>query len=280
MHTRERSIESMSSNKTLKLAIIGKGFVGSAVSNGFDKNVEQFIIDPKYNDNTLDDMIAFDPSICFICLPTPQQQTHQDVDVSYVRTALSSLSTLGYKGIVVIKSTITPNHLTKMKSDFKSLKLVYNPEFLTEANALQDFIDPDMQILGGKWRDCEAVEKAYIRYSAVKIVPTFKVDLITASLIKYTINSWLATKVTFFNEIYDLFKNSGAHASWDQFTEMVKNDPRIGDSHMQVPGTDGKQGFGGHCFPKDTNALIYYAKLVGVKLDVLDKVIKKNNTYR
>jgi UDPglucose 6-dehydrogenase len=213
-------------------------------------------------------------------LPTPQQQTHQDVDVSYVRTALSSLSTLGYKGIVVIKSTITPNHLTKMKSDFKSLKLVYNPEFLTEANALQDFIDPDMQILGGKWRDCEAVEKAYIRYSAVKIVPTFKVDLITASLIKYTINSWLATKVTFFNEIYDLFKNSGAHASWDQFTEMVKNDPRIGDSHMQVPGTDGKQGFGGHCFPKDTNALIYYAKLVGVKLDVLDKVIKKNNTYR
>jgi len=137
------------------------------------------------------------------------------------------------------------------------LKLVYNPEFLTEANALQDFIDPDMQILGGKWRDCEAVEKAYIRYSAVKIVPTFKVDLITASLIKYTINSWLATKVTFFNEIYDLFKNSGAHASWDQFTEMVKNDPRIGDSHMQVPGTDGKQGFGGHCFPKDTNALIY-----------------------
>jgi UDPglucose 6-dehydrogenase len=61
---------------------------------------------------------------------------------------------------------------------------------------------------------------------------------------------------------------------------MVKNDPRIGDSHMQVPGTDGKQGFGGHCFPKDTNALIYYAKLIGVKLDVLDKVIKKNNTYR
>jgi UDPglucose 6-dehydrogenase len=213
-------------------------------------------------------------------LPTPQQQTHLDVDVNYVRTALSTLVTLGYKGIVVIKSTITPSHLTKMKSDFKSLKLVYNPEFLTEANALQDFIEPNMQILGGKWRDCDAVEKAYIRYSAVKIVPTFKVDLITASLIKYTINSWLATKVTFFNEIYDLFKNSGAHASWDQFTEMVKNDPRIGDSHMQVPGTDGKQGFGGHCFPKDTNALIYYAKLIGVKLDVLDKVIKKNNTYR
>jgi UDPglucose 6-dehydrogenase len=61
---------------------------------------------------------------------------------------------------------------------------------------------------------------------------------------------------------------------------MLASDPRIGKSHMQVPGPDGQKGFGGHCFPKDTNALNYYAKLSGVKLDVLKKVISKNNDIR
>jgi UDPglucose 6-dehydrogenase len=77
-----------------------------------------------------------------------------------------------------------------------------------------------------------------------------------------------------------LFEASGANPDWEQFTDMLASDPRIGNSHMQVPGTDGKKGFGGHCFPKDTNALIYYAKLSGVKLDVLKKVISKNNDIR
>lgn len=264
----------------LRLGIIGKGFVGSAVSNGFNIDVDQFIVDPKYNNNTLHDLIDFDPSMCFICLPTPQQETHLDVDISYVRETLVNLKELDYKGIVVVKSTITPQHLTKFKKDFAKLKLVYNPEFLTEANSLQDFIEPNMQILGGKWRDCEAVEKAYIRHSSVKIVPTFKVDLITASLIKYAINSWLATKVIFFNEFRELFDSSGAKGSWDQFTDMLIRDSRIGNSHLKVPGPDGQLGFGGHCFPKDTNALVYYSKLLGVKLSVLENAIKKNKQYR
>jgi UDPglucose 6-dehydrogenase len=263
----------------LKLGIIGKGFVGSAVSNGFDVNVDQFIVDPNYNDNTIEELVAYDVPLCFVCVPTPQQDTHLDVDISIVREVLVGLTKSNYKGIVVIKSTITPQHLTKMKKDF-ILKLVYNPEFLTEANSLQDFLDPDMQILGGKWKDCEAVEKAYIRHSSVRTVPTFKTDLSTASLIKYTINSWLATKVTFFNELKVLFEASSSHSSWDQFTDILTRDPRIGNTHLKVPGPDGLPGFGGHCFPKDTNALLYYAKLKGVDLSILKQAIKKNNSLR
>ena len=263
----------------LKLGIIGKGFVGSAVSNGFDVNVDQFIVDPNYNDNTIEELVAYDVPLCFVCVPTPQQDTHLDVDISIVREVLVGLTKSNYKGIVVIKSTITPQHLTKMKKDF-ILKLVYNPEFLTEANSLQDFLDPDMQILGGKWKDCETVEKAYIRHSSVRTVPTFKTDLSTASLIKYTINSWLATKVTFFNELKVLFEASSSHSSWDQFTDILTRDPRIGNTHLKVPGPDGQPGFGGHCFPKDTNALLYYAKLKGVDLSVLKQAIKKNNSLR
>lgn len=264
---------------TLKLGIIGKGFVGSAVSNGFDKNVDQFIVDTKLNNNTISQLVDFNTSIVFVCVPTPKQDTHMDVDVSSVRQVLGELSDLQYKGIVVIKSTITPDHLIKMKKDFV-LKIVYNPEFLTEANSFEDFINPNMQVLGGKWKDCDTVEKAYVRHSSVKIVPTFKVDLITASLIKYTINSWLATKVTFFNELYELHKASGTKVPWENFTEMLSQDGRIGDTHMSVPGTDGKFGFGGHCFPKDTEALVYYSKLKKADLSILKKAIDKNKTQR
>ena len=113
----------------MKLGIIGNGFVGSAVANGFDIDVEQFIVDPKFNDNTIYDLVNnFDPPILFVCVPTPKQDTHMDVDVSCVREVLQELHQLEYKGIVIIKSTITPDHLTKMKKDFK-LKLVYNPYF-------------------------------------------------------------------------------------------------------------------------------------------------------
>jgi len=264
----------------MKLGIVGNGFVGSAVANGFDKDVEQFVVDPKYNDNTIDELVNnFDPPLLFVCVPTPKQDSHMDVDVSCVRNVLLDLQRNEYKGIVVIKSTITPDHLTKMKKDF-SLKLVYNPEFLTEANAFEDFLNPNMQVLGGKWKDCEAVEKAYIRHSSVKIVPTFKVDLITASLIKYTINSWLATKVTFFNELNDLFTKSGTKIPWENFIDMLTRDDRMGDTHMQVPGTDGSKGFGGHCFPKDTEALLYYAKLKKGELGILKTAIEKNKKIR
>ena len=266
----------------IKIGLIGKGFVGGAMSNGFETDtVEQFVVDPRISeDNTIDKLVnEFDPPLLFVSVPTPKQADQYDVDVSIVREVLTELHKQSYKGIVVIKSTITPQHLTKFKKDFK-LRLVYNPEFLTEANAHEDFINPNMQILGGKWKDCDFVEKVYYRHSKVKTVPTFKVDLITASLIKYTINSWLATKVIFFNELKQLFDKSGSHSSWSQFTDMLERDPRMGESHMQVPGPDGEFGFGGHCFPKDTKALLHYSKLLKSDLKILEKAIKINKDLR
>lgn len=265
---------------SLKIGIIGHGFVGSAVANGFDVDTEQFIVDPNQNNNTLQQLVEdFDPSITFVCVPTPQQESHEDVDVSIARDTLEKLSVLKYRGIIVIKSTITPQHLTKFKKDFK-LKIVYNPEFLTEANAHDDFINPNMQVLGGKWKDCDFVEKVYHRHSNVKVVPTFKVDLITASLIKYTINSWLATKVIWFNELAKLYDLSGARASWEQFTDMLTRDPRMGNSHMKVPGPDGKYGFGGHCFPKDVSAILKTAANFDKNLNILEAANNYNKRIR
>jgi|TARA_R110001592_G_scaffold71690_1_gene219018 UDPglucose 6-dehydrogenase len=262
----------------LKLGIIGKGFVGSAVSNGFDKDCEQFIVDPTYTDNTIMDLIDQDTKLIFVCVPTPPNDDGS-INVDTVVEVLSELSDLSYKGVVVVKSTIIPDYLHHFKKVF-DLKIVYNPEFLTEANSLDDFINPNMQVLGGKWRDCEVVEKAYLRHSSVKIVPTFKTDLTTASLLKYTINSYLATKVMFFNDLHKLHESGSSMVSWEQFTDMLTRDPRIGNSHMQVPGPDGELGFGGHCFPKDTEALLKYAQDKKINLNMLKKAVETNKKIR
>jgi len=264
--------------KELKLGIIGKGFVGSAVSNGFNKNVEQFIVDPKHNDNCIADLVEFNPSVTFICVPTPIADDGS-CDTTIAKEVLSELNKLRYKGVCVIKSTIIPDYLHEFKREF-DLKIVYNPEFLTEANADEDFKNPPFQVFGGKWRDCEVVEKSYLRHSSVRIVPTFKVDLTTASLLKYTINSWLATKVIFFNELWKVHQSGSSAVSWEQFTDMLTRDSRMGDSHMKVPGPDGEFGFGGHCFPKDTEAFLNYAQSKNVKMSVLKKATETNKKLR
>ena len=262
-----------------KIGIIGKGFVGSAVSDGFSK-IEQYVVDPRISaDNTIDKLVnEFDPPLTFVCVPTPPNEDGS-VNVDIVTNVLQELNDCEYKGIVVVKSTIIPDYLHVFKKSYK-LKIVYNPEFLTEANASNDFVNPNMQVLGGKWKDCDTVEKAYNRYSDVRVVPTFKVDLSTASLIKYTINSWLATKVVFFNELYKLQQASSSMVSWEQFTDMLTRDPRMGNSHMKVPGPDGEFGFGGHCFPKDTKALLHYSKMLKAELKLLEKTIKTNSKFR
>lgn len=262
--------------KTLELGIVGAGFVGSAVDAGFDKGVNKIVVDPKVNDNTIDDLL--DTALCFVCLPTPSSG-EGDVDATILESVLKELDKKNYKGIVVIKSTITPYYLLQFKKHYQ-LKMVYNPEFLTEANATQDFLNSKMLVLGGKWRDCEYVEKCYARHSSVKLTPAFKTDLITASLVKYTVNSFLATKVAFFNELYDLFEQSNAHSSWEHFTQILSADPRIGSSHMKVPGPDGERGFGGHCFPKDTEAFLFYAERIGSKLPILNKACAENRKRR
>ena len=260
----------------MNLGIIGRGFVGSAVANGFDKDCDQIIVDPKYTDNTIQDVL--DCKLVFVCVPTPVSEDGS-CDTSIANDVLTELNRLQYKGVVVIKSTIIPDYLQEFKKEFE-LKIVYNPEFLTEANANEDFKNPPFQVFGGKWRDCEVVEKAYLRHSSVRIVPTFKVDLTTASLLKYTINSWLATKVIFFNELKELHELGSSMVSWEQFTDMLSRDERMGNSHMQVPGPDGEPGFGGHCLPKDTEALLNYANKKNIKMSVLRKAVQTNKKIR
>ena len=248
---------------SLRLGIIGNGFVGSSVSHGFNNDLtKQLIIDPRFGAVDYNDLKGFRPQMVFVCVPTPQMPDGTQ-DNTIVRKVCSDLYNVKYEGIVVIKSTITPQSINYLKTAYGDrLRLVYNPEFLTEANAKNDFINPPFQIIGGELDDCIEVEQFYKNYSNVKTCPTYKVDMVAASMIKYTINSFLAMKVVFFNELNTLFENSGTSESWETFTDILAQEPRMGSSHMKVPGPDGSRGFGGNCFPKDTAGFVKYSEQV------------------
>ena len=198
-------------------------------------------------------------------------------DISIVIKVIDEIKKLKLNSTIVLKSTILPNHIEKILSN--NLNIVVNPEFLTEKNALQDFIDSDLIILGGKEKFTSFVASFYKNNTLCKTEEYVFTDEISAML-KYTVNTFLATKVIFFNELHDLFKNSGSKENWKNFISAISKDSRIGSSHMQVPGPDGRYGFGGACFPKDLNAFVNFAISKNVSLDLLETVIKINNNIK
>ena len=264
------------SNKELKIGIVGHGFVGKATDWGFNENTSKFIVDPK-NRTNIDQLAEFNPELIFVCVPTPMGENGIQ-DSSIIEAVVQELSAKCQESIIVIKSTVLPSILEKIEKT--NTKIIYNPEFLREKHANEDFMNSEMIIFGGDKDIATQVSKFYLDHSRCKTTQHIFLGISSASLVKYSINSFLATKVLFFNEIHDVFNKLKNNDDWKTFIETVSLDKRIGDSHMNVPGHDGKKGFGGACFPKDTSALLKYAQDIGVDLDVLKIAINKNNKIR
>ena len=200
------------------------------------------------------------------------------LDSSIIEKVIKELILYCPDAIKVIKSTITPSLLDKLHK--LDSKLVYNPEFLREKHANLDFVNSDMIIFGGDRNISTQVSNAYLKHSRCKTKEHIFTDLKTASLIKYSINTFLASKVIFFNELYSVYEKLEVKDSWESISNIISRDKRIGDSHMNVPGHDGKKGFGGACFPKDSLALIKYADSIGLNLNSLISTVKINNKIR
>lgn len=266
----------MNSRRELKVGIVGHGFVGKATDWGFSKRTNKLIIDPIYDTN-IQQLSKFKPDLIFVCVPTPMCNNGVQ-DSSIIESVVEEITIQCNDSIVVIKSTVLPSTLKKLEKFNKDL--IYNPEFLREKNAKNDFMNAEMIILGGKKNIAKKVSKFYLDHSRCKTRDHIFMDIASASLLKYTVNTFLASKVIFFNEIYDIFEKIGIDDSWELFINALVRDKRIGKSHMDVPGHDGKKGFGGACFPKDSLALVKFAQNIGLELDVLKSVIRKNNEIR
>lgn len=256
-----------------KIGIIGLGFVGSAIKAAYDNiGVDIVIKDPAKGHTALyTDLIACDA--IFICVPSPSL-SDGSCNTSILESSLFEI--IGYKGVIISKVTAPPKVYERLQILYPNL--VHVPEFLTANNAIGDYLNSKFAIIGGSI-------KAYMNeaHRIIKIgLPSFELAYFCtigeASLSKYVINSFLATKVVFMNEMAKLAEAGGQ--DWNTIRNLIALDKRIGNSHTQVPGPDGQLGFGGACFPKDTQAIINFANELEIDLNVLKSAVKKNTIIR
>lgn len=243
---------------------IGYGFVGKACHVAFEHNAQAIIIDPKFSTTKIEDLKELKPELVFVCINAPTLED-RTVDVSVICDVFQQLTDIKYEGLVVLKSTIPPQIAADLCEKYTKLRYIYSPEFLRESTWKEDALNPHVIIIGGPYHDCRELMRFYERHSHVR-QPEFRVvDYKEAALLKYTINSFLASKVVFMNQIYQLYSDLNgkgpAHpVLWKEFTDILSLDPRFGNSHLSVPGPDGQFGYGGSCFPKDVKALIGFDK--------------------
>ena len=260
----------------IRMGIVGHGFVGKAIDYAFTHElVDKFLVDPLY-DTDIDNLVDYKPIMTFITAPTPMHD-NGTVDASIVEDAVLKLIQ-HTQSIVVIKSTITPDVINRLYNsihDEDKPRLTYNPEFLTENSAKEQFIYTQHHVLGGvSPESCNRVIEFYNNFSLCVSKNFLTMTPQEASFVKYAINSYLGMKVTFFNQLHDAALDFGC--SPQRIINGVSADKRIGYSHTRVPGFDGKKGFGGACLPKDMNAFVKFNQ----DLTLIAESVKINNKMR
>lgn len=244
--------------KRYKVGVIGNGFVGDGQAFVFSANSEVRIYDvnPLRATHTLQEVQECD--FVFVAVPTPMREDGSQ-DLSYIENVFETAIDTP---IYIIKSTVLPGTTQMLIDKYPNLSIVFNPEFLTERSAKVDALTQSRIVLGGKQELTAEVSKLYEdRFIGRKIIQT---DATSAEMVKYMANTFLATKVSIMNEFKMLAEK--LEVNWEDALAGFAGDPRIGQSHLQVPGPDGHFGYGGTCFPKDVNALLTLGDEVGVPL--------------
>ena len=245
-----------------KVGIIGNGFVGEAQSFAFSPTTDLRVydVDPLKATHTKQEVDECD--FIFVCVPTPMKKDGSQ-DLKYIEKVFDE----AVEGpIYIIKSTVLPETTKSLSEKYPTLNIIFSPEFLTERTAKLDIITQARIILGGRKDLTMKVRELFEqRFMNRHIIET---DSTTAELVKYMNNTFFATKVSIMNEFKLLADAIGAN--WDDALYGFASDGRIGDSHLHVPGPDGRLGYGGTCFPKDVNALLTYAFDNGVALHTIE----------
>jgi UDPglucose 6-dehydrogenase len=256
-----------------KIGFIGLGFVGEAIRNNYDGAFHNICIDTDASRGyagTYTELMSAEG--IFVCVPSPQR-LDGSCNTDILESVLYNLK--DYKGVIISKVTATPDEYERLGKLYPNL--VHVPEFLTAAKAAEDYAKENWAIIGGNVLAYQREAERIIRYTKPQ-ANIIHCSIGEASLVKYAINSFLSTKVVFMNELAAIAEHNGY--DWDNIRRMIAMDHRIGNTHTQVPGPDGQYGFGGMCFPKDTSALLHYASVIDIKLNVLKEAVKKNTLLR
>ena len=260
------------------IGIVGNGYVGAATALLSSRNVSEFIydIDPDKCSHValqLADLVE-SCSFIFVCVPTPMNHDGS-CSTFLVDKVVIELLDLGYKAErIIVKSTVPVGTCRR-------LGVMFMPEFLTEKNWREDYLSQKNWILGTNERNDKITDDLYsifsFAYNTGNLRNRPNLSFVTteeAELIKYVRNCFLATKVSFFNEVHSFC--SAKDLNYEKVVELTCLDERITKSHTQVPGPDGKKGFGGTCFPKDMESLRHQLSKAGLDPRVIKSCIHRN----
>jgi UDPglucose 6-dehydrogenase len=254
----------------MEIIIAGYGFVGKAVASSIKEKNTIHIVDPAYTTDKIEHCLYADGVIISVGTPSTNDG---DCDVSQIYNVMAEVP---IHIPVLIKCTVRPDYLSKLLTDYPNHSICYSPEFLRAATANEDFANQKFMVIGGD--DPDGFWQTLFTESLPNCKMYFNTSIVEASIIKYAVNCFLSTKVAFFNQLYDICQASGAE--YNLVRQVLTHDPRIGSSHMMVPGIDMSRGFGGACFPKDTKAFIHYANDLNTPITVLEEVVKYNEKIR
>lgn len=260
----------------MKIGIVGYGYVGNAV-NWTYRTHDVIIRDPKLeNSASLDKFI--DRDAIFICVPSPSDNAGR-CDTSILESVLKEFLFVSLHNsdcVFISKTTAPPSVYKKLQLQYPNL--VHAPEFLTQADAIRDYANAEYCVLGGDYDWAVKARAVIIEGRKLTHDKHIIVNIETAALYKYMMNSYLATKVTFMND----FKKIADVLNVDvnDLIYLASYDSRIGNSHMKVPGPDGKCGWGGACFPKDISAIQIEAQDLNIELELLKQVEDINRKHR
>ena len=265
----------------MKIGIVGQGYVGTAVKTIFSDfyKLETYDLNRKLCTSESLKSLVDKTEIIFICVPTPMNK-NGSCNIQNVESVISEINqhadAEADKKIIIIKSTVPPGTTKKLNSQYNNISIIFNPEFLTESNFINDFKEQNRIIIGGEIGPSSILRQIYsLVFPKATIIKT---DSDIAEMVKYFINSFLATKVSFANEIKLLCDK--LELDYDKIIEYSIYDERLGKSHWAVPGPDGYSGFGGSCFPKDINALLHILKENNISSETISGAWKTNLNVR
>lgn len=266
----------------LKIGIIGVGMVGTPLKRffeeyqGYQRGRDLFLFDTDPAKSFNDDINQTD--VIFVSVPTPRSK-EGPANLTAVHSAFERIK--GNK-IVVLKSTVPPGTTETLQKKYPQHKILFNPEFLTEKRAWEDFIKPDRQIVGFTHESEDAAHHVLMLLPRAPFMSPWgtntyrrtKITATEAEIIKYGGNVHFARKINFANALAQLAQAHGV--DYENIRAGMAADFRIGDSHLDVMH-GGYRGFGGYCFPKDLDALIAHLESIGLKNEAA--LLQKDHDY-
>lgn len=269
------------------IGVIGAGTVGRALIAAFEGRAGILVRDPALGERSCSmERLVGACDVVFVSVPTPMGPDG-DADLTAWWEVVEGF--VGAGGVrpgapvLCVRSAVPPDAVRLTLERHPALRLVVGPEFLRERSPVDDMLAMRSLVLGGDPDDCLVVERLFREHSHVRgpMRTSPGLDAVAAAFLKYQENGFLAMKVSFMNECFDLFRHTGSESSWEALqTAFHLDHERMGSTHWQVPGPDGRRGWGGRCLPKDVSALRAFAERAGEPTPLLDAVLARNERDR